>query len=317
MTVNLESIQEAAKRIHPYIHQTPVLTSCTLDEMTNAHLFFKCENFQKIGAFKIRGATNAVLLLPEEIARNGVATHSSGNHAQALALAAKIRGIPANIVMPNNSASVKKAAVAGYGAAITFCEPTINAREMMLESIIEKTGATFIHPYDNENIIAGQGTVGLEFISQVANLDFIIVPIGGGGLIAGISTVVKALKPQIKIIGAEPILANDAYLSFQQKTFVPSNHLETTICDGLLTPVGRLTLPIILERVDDIFTASDKTIISAMQIIWERMKVIAEPSAAITLAVLLQHRDYFEGKNIGLVLSGGNVDIKTLASLLF
>lgn len=314
MPVSIEDIQAAQERIKPFIHHTPIFTSNTFNQMTHASLFFKCENFQKIGAFKIRGATNAVLSLPADIAEKGVATHSSGNHAQAIALAAKNRGIPAYIVMPNNSTEVKKQAVQGYGAQITFCEPTMEAREATLHKIIEKTGATFLHPYDNEKIIAGQGTVALELMEQCNELDLIIIPIGGGGLIAGCSIAIDALYPQIKVIGAEPLQANDAFLSFQNKAIVAVQN-QRTICDGLLTPIGKITFPIILRHVQQIFTASEESIIKATKLIWERMKVIVEPSAAITFAIILENPEYFQNKKIGLILSGGNVDIKAIAQL--
>lgn len=309
-----KQIKEAAERIRPYIKHTPILTNTTLNHITQAELYFKCENFQKAGAFKFRGACNAVFSLTDEEAKQGVATHSSGNHAQALALAAKTRGIKAYIVMPNNATHVKKQAVADYGAIITFCEPTLTAREATLNQIVEKTGATFIHPYDNERVICGQGTVALEIIHNHPNLDLIIVPIGGGGLIAGTAITIAELSPQTKVIGAEPEQANDAYLSFKAKKRMPSN-TQKTICDGLLTSVGKITFPIILDKVSDIYTASEQSIIHATQYIWERMKIIVEPSAAVTLAILLEHPDEFRGKKIGLILSGGNVDIKAIANL--
>ena len=314
MTPTLKLIQEASKRINPYIKHTPVLTSTTLNHLTQADLYFKCENFQKAGAFKFRGACNAVFSLSDDEAKRGVATHSSGNHAQALALAAKTRGINAYIVMPKNAANVKKQAVADYGAKITFCEPTLAAREATLEKVIEETGAVFIHPYDNEKVICGQGTVALELLAEYPHLDLIIVPIGGGGLISGIATVVSELAPQIQVIGAEPELANDAYLSFKTKEFVLATH-QKTICDGLLTSLGKMTFPIILDKVTDIYTASEQSILQATKYIWERMKIIVEPSAAVTLAILLEHPNVFRGKKIGLILSGGNVDIKAIANM--
>jgi len=312
MTVTIDAIQAAATRIKPYSKSTPILTSSNLNEITQTQLFFKCENFQKAGAFKFRGACNAVFSLSDEEAKKGVATHSSGNHGAALALAAKTRGICAYIVMPDNSAEVKKRAVAHYGAEIIYCEPGLPSREAALHEVVKKTGATFIHPYDNENIIAGQGTVALEIMAQTEELDVLIVPLGGGGLLAGSAIATKTLSPHTKIIGAEPLLANDAYLSFKQKKLVTIENANT-ICDGLLVPLGQLTFPIILENVDDVFTASEASIVLATQYIWERMKIIVEPSAAITLAVILENPEHFRDKKIGLILSGGNVDIKKMA----
>lgn len=314
MAVTVKEINAAASRIAPHIHRTPIFTSKTLNDLTHAQLFFKCENFQKIGAFKIRGACNAVYLLPEEIARKGVATHSSGNHGQAVAYAAKTRGIKAYIVMPTNSTNVKRQAVEGYGAQIAFCEPSATARRETLHKIIDQTGATFLHPYDNEHIIAGQGTVGLEFAHECSDLDFIIVPVGGGGLIAGTAIAVNSLSSQTKVIGAVPELAKDAYVSFKQKRIVLSEN-PVSLCDGLLVPMGQITFPIILEHVNDIFTASEQAIIKAMKYIWERMKIIVEPSAAVSLAVIFENPEFFANKKVGLVLSGGNVDIKMIANL--
>jgi len=315
MTVTIKNIEDAAKRIYPYIKRTPVLTCSTLNRITQATLFFKCENFQKAGAFKFRGACNAVFSLSDSEARRGVATHSSGNHAQALALAAKTRGIKAYIVMPSNSAQVKKQAVADYGAAITFCEPGLAAREAALNKVIEETGAVLIHPYDNEQVISGQGTAALEFLDECHDIDIMIAPIGGGGLIAGTAIAVKALSPTTQVIGAEPERVNDAYLSFKKGERVPAPN-QHTICDGLLTSVGKITFPIILEKVNDIYTASEQTILNALRYIWERMKIVVEPSAAVTLAIILANPDVFKGKRIGLILSGGNVDIKAIAELL-
>jgi threonine dehydratase len=315
MPVTIEDIQNAAKRIHSYIHHTPILTCSTLNEITGASLFFKCENFQKIGAFKFRGACNAVFSLSDEEARFGVATHSSGNHGAALALAAKKRGIPAYIVMPQSSPIVKQQAVAGYGAKITFSEASTEGREATLKKVLEETGATFIHPYNNENVIAGQGTVGLELITTISDLDLVIVPIGGGGLISGTSTAITTLS-KTKIIGAEPEMANDAYQSFKAKKLIARSNPQT-ICDGLATSVlGSLTFPIILQNVTDIFTASEKNILLATKYIWERMKIVVEPSAAVTLAIMLEHPEFFKGKKIGLILSGGNVDIKKISAMM-
>lgn len=316
MPITLQDVVAAQRRIDAFVHHTPIFTSETLNALTKSQLFFKCENFQKIGAFKIRGACNAVFQLPDEIAKHGVTTHSSGNHGAAIALAAKIRGIPAYIVMPNNSPQVKQKAVASYGARITYCEPTMQSRQATLDKIVLETNATFLHPFDNENIIAGQGTVGLEFLNDCPNLDMMVVPIGGGGLISGISIVAKELAPKTAIIGAEPLLANDTYTIFKNQPEL-LNTQGTTICDGLLTPAGKLTLPIIMSNVADIFTAKEATIIEATKYFWERMKIIVEPSAAVTLAILLDYPEVFANKTIGLVLSGGNVDVKQMADLMY
>lgn len=312
MSISFTDIELARERIKPYIHHTPVFTSSTLNTITQTHLYFKCENFQKAGAFKIRGASNAVFSLSDEVAAKGVATHSSGNHAGALALAAKNRGIPAYIVMPKNATEVKKLAVASYGAQITYSEPTLASREETLQKIIKETGATFIHPYENETVIAGQGTLALEFLKDYPDLDMLIVPIGGGGLIAGCAIAANAVYPHTKIIGAEPELANDAYLSFKHKEWQAAVS-QQTICDGLLTGLGKIAFPIMLEHVHDIYVASEQSIVLATKYIWERMKLVVEPSAAISLAIILENPDVFRGQKIGLILSGGNVDIKKIA----
>ncbi|OGT41161.1 MAG: serine dehydratase [Gammaproteobacteria bacterium RIFCSPHIGHO2_12_FULL_37_34] len=309
----LKEIKEAAIRISPYIKNTPVFTSSTLNKMTGANLYFKCENFQKTGSFKFRGACNAVFSLPSDKMQYGVATHSSGNHGAAIALAAQLRGIKAYIVMPKNSAEVKKLAVSEYGAIITFCESSLDKRKIALEEILDQTGATMIHAYENEQVIDGQGTAALEFLLENGNLDMIIAPIGGGGLLSGTAIAVKGLFPHTIVIGAEPETANDTYLSFKSKKMVLAASSTNTICDGLLAPLGKTAFSIILNHVDDIYTASEQTIIYATRLIWERMKIIAEPSAAITLAIILEHTQFFKNKNIGILLSGGNVDIKTIA----
>lgn len=315
MAPTLIDVKNAAERIKPYVKRTPVLTSSSLNAITHANLFFKCENFQKIGAFKIRGASNAVFSLSDKEASKGVATHSSGNHAAALSLAAKMRGIPAYIVMPNDSPEVKKQAVAGYGAQITYCKPTQAERVRMLKEVVKRTGATFIPPFNDERIIAGQGTVALEFLDQCEDLDIVVVPIGGGGLISGIAITVTSISPSTQVIGAEPELANDAYLSFKEKRLIPATDSKS-ICDGLLASLGDKTFPIILDKVSDIYTASEQSILQATKYIWERMKIVVEPSAAVTLAIILEHPEFFAGKNVGLILSGGNVDIKKIANLM-
>ena len=307
----LPDIREAAERIEPYIKRTPVLTCEGLDCMVGARLFFKCENFQKVGAFKFRGATNAVFSLPEREVVRGVATHSSGNHGAALALAARNRGVKAFVVMPENSSKVKKAAVASYGAEITFCEATLEAREATLAKVIEKTGATFVHPYNDYRIIGGQGTAALELLEEVPDLEVVMAPIGGGGLMSGTALTVSELFPKAKIIGAEPEGADDAYRSIQEGRIIPSVN-PRTICDGLLSSLGDRTFPIIRKRVEQIITVSDDAIISAMRHIWERMKIVVEPSAAVPFGALLESKIDLKGKRIGIIISGGNVDLGKL-----
>jgi threonine dehydratase len=307
----LTDIQSAHKRIRPFIHRTPVLTSQQLNRIFGCELYFKCENFQKVGAFKFRGATNAVLSLADDQKKHGVVTHSSGNHAAALALAAGMNRIKAYIVMPENAPSVKKDAVAGYGASITFCKPTLQAREETCRTIMEKEGATLIHPYDNFNVICGQGTASLELLEDVGDLNVIVVPIGGGGLMSGTSTCAKGINDRIKVIGAEPLNANDAWESFKTGILTPSVN-PLTIADGLLTSLSELTFSVIRKNVDDILTVQEESIISSMKLIWERMKIIIEPSSATVLAVIKENPGFFKGKKVGLIISGGNVDLKRL-----
>jgi threonine dehydratase len=307
----LADIQTAHSRIKPFIHQTPVLSSQQLNIMFGCELFFKCENFQKVGAFKFRGATNAVLSLTAEEKRRGVVTHSSGNHAAALALAARINGVKANIVMPDNAPAVKKNAVAGYGAEITFCKPTLQSREEATRIIMEKTGATLVHPYDNFNVICGQGTAALELLNEKNDLEIVIAPIGGGGLMSGTSIYVKGINNGIQVIGAEPLNANDAYISFTTGKLTPSVN-PLTVADGLLTSLSELTFSVIRSNVDKIFTAKEDSIIACMLLVWERMKIIIEPSSATVLAVVQENPGFFRGKKIGLIISGGNVDFRKL-----
>ncbi len=304
-------IEDAYVRIEPYIHMTPVLTSSAINKITGAEIFFKCENFQKVGAFKFRGACNAVFGLSDAEAARGVGTHSSGNHAAALALAAKMRGIHAYIVMPKNSPQIKKNAVGGYGGIITFCEPTLPAREETLEKILLESGAILVHPYNQKEVIAGQGTCALELMEQQYNLDCIITPVGGGGLLSGTSITARYLNPGIEIIGAEPKGADDAYQSFVNKQLIPVGKTNT-IADGLLTSLGQLTFELIAENVDAIMTAPDSSIIQAMRLIWERMKIIVEPSSAVALAIILDNKADFKDKKVGVILSGGNVDLEKL-----
>jgi threonine dehydratase len=304
-------IQEAHTRIAGYIHRTPVLTSSGIDEMTGVKVYFKCENFQKVGAFKYRGATNAVLSLTEREATKGVATHSSGNHAAALALAAKKRGIKCYVVMPHTAPKPKIEAVMHYGAAITFCEPTLQSREETLKTIIAQTGAVMIHPYDNFRVICGQGTAAKELLEDEPALEALFVPVGGGGLLSGSALAAKSINPLITIIGCEPINADDACRSFKSGNIMPSVNPKT-IADGLLTSLSELTFTIIRKHVDDILTVSEESIILAMRLVWQRMKIIIEPSSAVAVATLIDNRERYAGKHIGIILSGGNVDLANL-----
>jgi threonine dehydratase len=307
----LSDIQSAYERIKPFIHKTPVLTSSLLNEHFGCELFFKCENFQKVGAFKFRGATNAVMSLSPDERSRGVVTHSSGNHAAALALAARINGVKANIVMPENAPAVKKSAVAGYGAGITFCKPTQQAREETTRMIMERTGASLIHPYDNFDVICGQGTAALELLNEKKDLEFIIAPIGGGGLMSGTSTYARGINKAIKVIGAEPAKADDAYRSFSAGRIFPSVN-PVTVADGLLTSLSELTFSIIRSRVDAIYRVSEESIIDCMLLVWERMKIVIEPSSATVLAVIKENPDVFRARRTGLIISGGNVDFRNL-----
>jgi threonine dehydratase len=307
----LSDINSAYERIKPFIHKTPVLTSQLLNEHFGCKLFFKCENFQKVGAFKFRGATNAVMSLSSEERVSGVVTHSSGNHAAALALAARMNGVKANIVMPENAPAVKKNAVAGYGAEITFCKPTLQAREETTRMIMESTGATLVHPYDNFNVICGQGTAALELLNEKKDLEFVIAPIGGGGLISGTSTCTKGMNKEIKVIGAEPANADDAYRSFMAGRIFPSVS-PITVADGLLTSLSELTFSIIRNNVDAIYTVREESIIDSMLLVLERMKIVIEPSSATVLAVIKENPDIFRDRKIGLIISGGNVDFRNL-----
>lgn len=309
--ISKQDLIDARERIKNQIKRTPIFTSSSINSILGCNLFFKCENFQKVGAFKFRGASNAVLSLEEKELKRGVATHSSGNHAAALALAAKLKNVPAYIVMPRKAPEIKKKAVEGYGAKIIFCEPTLKAREESLNKIIEETHATFIHPYDNYNVIAGQSTAAQEIFDELHDLDFIITPVGGGGLLSGTSLSTKYFSPKTKVIGAEPKNADDAFHSFNEKKICPSINPQT-ICDGLLTQLSEKTFEIISENVSEIITAKEESIIEAMKLIWERMKIIVEPSSAVTLAIILENKEKFSQKNIALILSGGNVDLTKL-----
>jgi threonine dehydratase len=304
-------VKQAHQIVQRYAHCTPVLSSSSINQIVSGNLYFKCENLQKVGAFKFRGACNAVFSLTEEEAKKGVATHSSGNHAAALALAAKMRGVAAHIVMPENSPEIKKKAVAGYGANITFCKPTLQARESTLANVVAETGATEIHPYDNFNVIAGQGTAAKELIEDEGEFDIIITPVGGGGLLSGTALSVKYLLPACKVIAAEPAGADDAFQSFHSKQWVPSENPKS-IADGLLTSVGKRNFEIILDKVDDIVTVSEESIIAAMRMIWERMKIIIEPSSAVPLAAIMEGKIDIQNKKVGIIISGGNLDLGSL-----
>ena len=308
---NVRDVRDAAVRIRGHAIRTPVLTSSTLDAMFGTRLFFKCENFQKAGAFKFRGACNTVFSLSQSEARRGVATHSSGNHGAALALAARLRGIPCGVVMPRNAPRVKKAAVAGYGAEIDFCAPTLAARETTLEDIVTRTKALVVHPYDDSRVIAGQGTVALELLDALPDLDLVLAPIGGGGLTAGTALTVKSLSPGTRVIAVEPQGADDAYRSFRVGERLPSVAPQT-IADGLLTSVGVRNFALVQRFVDDIVTVGETAIVRSMRLMWERMKVVVEPSAAVPLAALVEERIDVRGKRVGIVLSGGNVDLDRL-----
>ena len=311
MSPTIADIHAAARRIRPYIHRTPVLTSESLNRQVGAQVFLKCENFQKVGAFKFRGACNAVFSLSDQEATRGVSTHSSGNHAQALALAARLRGIPAYIVMPNNAPSVKKAAVAGYGGQITFCEPTLEAREATLAQVVEETGSSVVHPYNDERVIAGQGTAALELLEEVPDLDVVIAPVGGGGLLSGTSIAASETKRGIRVIAGEPEMADDAYRSLKVGAILPSVKPKT-IADGLLTSLGDKTFLIIQHCVEQVVTVSEQGIVDSMRFIWERTKIIIEPSAAVAVGVLWERKIDLTGRKVGVILSGGNVDLEKL-----
>jgi len=308
-------IRAAALRIAPYVNHTPVLSSRSLNKWLDSELFFKCENFQKVGAFKARGAMNALLSLSTGQIQAGVATHSSGNHAQALSWAASLLKTSAYIVMPSNSSPVKVEAVKGYGGIITFCEPNLEARETMLARVIKETGAREIHPYNDPGIIAGQATAALELLEEVCDLDLVMAPVGGGGLLSGTSLSVSYFHPFARVIAAEPEQANDAFLSFTSKLFVPSVNPQT-IADGLRTSLGSLTFPIILDHVHEIVTVSESAIIEAMRYLWEHLKILAEPSSAVPFAAIREGKVDVSKKRIGIIISGGNVDLDHLPWLI-
>jgi len=309
-----QDIVAAHERIKPHIHQTPVLTSRGIDEMVGAQLFFKCENLQKIGAFKARGAMNAILTLSKDGLAKGVATHSSGNHAQALARAAKMMNTKAFIVMPRTSPEIKKRGVRGFGGEIFECEPNLAARESTLAEVIAKTGATEIHPFNNYAVIAGQATAAKELFEEVPHLDVIIAPVGGGGLLSGVSLATAYFSPGTEVFAAEPAGADDTFRSIQSGKIEPSQ--SNSVADGLLTSLGDKTFPIIFERVKTVITVTDEEIIAAMRLIWERMKVVVEPSGAVPLAAALKAGEKLAGKRVGVIFSGGNVDLERALKLI-
>lgn len=312
--IDLATIQKAHERIKPYIHRTPVFTCDSLNTLSDCSLYFKCENFQKVGAFKIRGAMNAVKSLTAEALQNGVATHSSGNHAQAIAYAARMAGSRAFIVMPENSPRVKIDAVRSYGAHIRFCAPNQQARENAVQEIIAETGATFIHPYNDERVIAGQASCAKELLEDVPGLDMLIAPVGGGGLLSGTALIAHHTHPEIRVFAGEPEGAADAIRSLRSGKIEKAPYINT-IADGLLTTLGDLTFPIIQKYVSDIFTVSDTEIIQSMKWVYERMKMVVEPSCAVPLAAVLKNRNVFSGHRVGILVSGGNVDLLKLSGL--
>jgi threonine dehydratase len=309
--LTFDAIRAAHARIRDKIHRTPIMTSESLDEMAGSRLYFKCENLQKVGAFKARGATNAVLLLSASEAARGVVTHSSGNHAAALARAAKMRGIPAYIVMPSNSPQAKQASVRRYGGEIILCEPTLAAREATASEVMQRTGASFIHPYDNLHVMAGQGTTAIELLEDVPDLDVILCPVGGGGQLSGIAVAAKALRPSIQVVGVEPAAADDAARSLKAGRILPAG-TPSTIADGLKTSLGEKPFAEIQRLVDDIVTVQEASIVAAMRHIWEVLKLIVEPSGAVSYASVVEGSFRTRGIKAGIILSGGNLDLDRL-----
>ena len=301
----------AHERIKPHIHRTPVLTSRVMDELSGAELFFKCENFQKAGAFKARGASNAVFGLNDVEAAKGVATHSSGNHGTCLSYAAGRRGIPCTVVMPRTAPQAKKDAVRGYGGKVVECEPSTSSREAVFAEVVAESGAEFVHPYNDPRVIAGQGTCSKELIEQVDDLDAVIAPIGGGGMISGSCLTLSALAPRVSIYAAEPEQADDAYRSFKAGHII-ADDAPNTIADGLKVPLKELTWHFVSQHVTDILTASEEEIVAAMKLTWKHMKIVMEPSCAVPLATILKNRDVFAGKRVGVIITGGNVDLDKL-----
>ena len=309
--VTLKDIEAAHERIRPHIHRTPVFTNNSLNELSGAELYFKCDNFQKAGSFKIRGATNTVEQLTIEELSRGVATTSSGNHGAALSMAVTRRGGKTKVVMPNNTPEIKVNNVKRNGGEVVWCEPEQESRESVLKELIEETGAVVVHPYNDERIMAGQGTCAKELLEDHPELDVIVSPVSGGGLLSGTLLSSKALNTDIQVFGAEPAEADDAYRSLKLGKIVP-NETINTICDGLRAQIGGLTFPVISDLVDDIITVTEEEIIDSMRMIWERLKMIVEPSSSITLGAVLKNKDRFNGKKVGLIISGGNVDLDHL-----
>ena len=308
---SIEDVKAAHQRIKPYIHRTPVLTSTYLNELTGAELFFKCENFQKAGAFKVRGASNAVFSLTDEQAQRGVATHSSGNHALSLSYAAGRRGIPCTVVMPHSAPQAKKDAVQGYGGVIVECEPSTSSREATFARVVAGTGAEFVHPYNDIRVITGQATCSLELLEDVPDLDAVVAPIGGGGMISGTCLTLSNLAPDIAVYAAEPEQADDAYRSFKAGYIIVED-APNTVADGLKVPLKENTWHFVSHHVTDIQTASEAEIIAAMKLTWQRMKIVIEPSCAVPLAVILKNPDVYRNKRVGVIITGGNVDMDTL-----
>lgn len=310
-----DDVRVAWDRITPYAHRTPILTCSGIDRLCHARLFFKCENFQKTGSFKFRGAVNAVAGLAPDRRAHGVYAHSSGNHAQALALAAQIHGIPVHIVMPENSNPIKVSATKGYGAHVVFCPPTLRGRQDVAQRIGEETGAIFVHPHDDPRVIAGQGTAVAELIEEVGELDLIFAPVGGGGLLSGTLIAANHLAPRARVIGCEPAEADDAYRSLQSGHRI-TDFVPHTIADGLRTPLGANTFSVLRDRVNEIVLVSEREIVEAMRTVWERMKIVIEPSSAVAVAPLLRGAVDAEGKRVGVILSGGNVDLSRFFAAL-
>jgi threonine dehydratase len=306
-----DDVMAAHERIRPYIHRTPVLTSSYFNGLTGAELFFKCENFQKAGAFKARGASNAVFGLSEELAAKGVATHSSGNHGLSLSYAGGRRGIPVTVVMPRTAPEAKKAAVRGYGGQVVECEPSTTSREAVFAEVVAKSGADFVHPYNDPRVIAGQATCSKELVEDIGDLDAVIAPIGGGGMVSGSCLTLSNLSPKTKIYAAEPLNADDACRSFKAGHIIADDAPET-VADGLKVPLKELTWHFVSNHVTDVLLATEDEIIDAMYLTWQRMKIVIEPSSAVPLATILKNRKLFEGKRVGVILTGGNVDLKKL-----
>ena len=315
MSIDVEDVRRAAERLAPWAHRTPVLSSRTLDARCGGSVFLKCENFQRVGAFKFRGAMNAVLQLGDAEKAAGVVTHSSGNHAQALALAGQLAGVPVCVVMPRTAPAVKRAATEGYGARIVTCEPTLASREQTVAELIERHGYTLIHPFDDWRVIAGQGTAAWELLDQAGPLDVVLTPCGGGGLLAGTAVAVKGRSPATRVLGVEPAAADDARRSLEAGAIQPSPD-PRTVADGLRTSLGRRTFAVLSRQVDAILTAAEAEILDAMRFLWERLKVVVEPSGSVPVAPLLAGRVDVRGRRVGVILSGGNVDLELMFQAL-